>query len=157
MSETEENVHKNSKVSLRKVTRETFWQVIKLGVAEDQKKFVAPNAVSIAEAYFSPDEAWFRAIYADETPVGFLMLADNPAEAEYFLWRLMVDSKYQGMGFGRHAIGLLVEHVKTRPNATKLLTSCVPGEGSPFEFYKSLGFDPTGEVDDGEDVLELVF
>ena len=157
MSETEENVQRNSKVSLREVTRETFWQVIKLGVAEDQKKFVAPNAVSIAEAYFSPDEAWFRAIYADETPVGFLMLADNPAEAEYFLWRLMVDSKYQGMGFGRHAIGLLVEHVKTRPNATKLLTSCVPGEGSPFEFYKSLGFDPTGEVDDGEDVLELVF
>ena len=91
------------------------------------------------------------------TPVGFLMLSDDAKKAEYFLWRLMVDNKYQGMSFGRRAIELLVTHVKTRPNATKLLTSCVPGEGSPFNFYKSLGFEPTGEVDDGEDVMELLF
>ncbi|MCP4143631.1 MAG: GNAT family N-acetyltransferase [Chloroflexi bacterium] len=157
MTEKDEVIHKDSEISLREVTRETFWQVIKLGVAEEQKKFVAPNAVSIAEAHFYPEEAWFRAIYADETPVGFLMLSDTPKKAEYFLWRLMVDAKYQGMGFGRYAIDLLIKHVKARPNASKLLTSCVPGEGSPFNFYKKLGFEPTGEIEDGEDVMELNF
>jgi hypothetical protein len=30
--------------------------------------------------YFEP-KAWFRAIYADETPVGFVMLFDDPDEA----------------------------------------------------------------------------
>ncbi len=157
MTKKEDYVHRGSKVTLREVTRETFWQVIKLGVAKDQRIFVAPNAVSIAEAHFYPEEAWFRAIYADETPVGFLMLEDKPEEGSYFLWRLMVDEKYQGMGFGKRGVELLTEHVKTRPRAAKLLTSYSPGEGSPFGFYKKLGFEPTGEVLDGEDVMELIF
>ena len=157
MAEKDEIIHKGSEVSLREVTRDNLDEVLRLKVAEAQRKFVAPNSTSIAQAHFYPEEAWFRAIYAGETPIGFLMLSDDPKKAEYFLWRLMVDGKYQGMGFGRHAITLLVAHVKTRPNATKLLTSCVPGEGSPFEFYNTLGFEPTGEVDDGEDVMELIF
>ncbi|MBT3714394.1 MAG: GNAT family N-acetyltransferase [Anaerolineae bacterium] len=157
MAEKDEIIHKGSEVSLREVTRDNLDEVLRLKVAEAQRKFVAPNSTSIAQAHFYPEEAWFRAIYADETPVGFLMLSDDAKKAEYFLWRLMVDNKYQGMSFGRRAIELLVTHVKTRPNATKLLTSCVPGEGSPFNFYKSLGFEPTGEVDDGEDVMELLF
>jgi diamine N-acetyltransferase len=157
MMTEEKKVQKNSKISLREVNPENFWPVINLSVADDQDKFVASNAASIAQAYFYREEAWFRAIYADETPVGFLMLSDNPEKKEYFLWRLMVDKKYQGMGFGRRGVELLVEHVKSRPGATKLGTSCVPGEGSPFEFYKSIGFKPTGEVEDGEDVLELAF
>ncbi len=157
MMTEEKKVQKNSKISLREVNPENFWPVINLSVADDQDKFVASNAASIAQAYFYREEAWFRAIYADETPVGFLMLSDNPEKKEYFLWRLMVDKKYQGMGFGRRGVELLVEHVKSRPGATKLGTSCVPGEGSPIEFYKSIGFKPTGEVEDGEDVLELAF
>ncbi len=157
MTEKDKIIHKNSHISLREVTRENLGEILRLKVAEAQNKFVAPNSVSIAQAHFYPDEAWFRAIYADETPVGFLMLEDEPAKASYFLWRLMVDDKYQGMGFGRRAIELLVEHVKTRPNATKLLTSCVPGKGSPFGFYKNLGFEPTGEIEDGEDIMELLF
>ena len=81
-------------------------------------QFVANNAVSIAEAHFHP-EAWFRAIYADETAVGFIMLHDenlrpDPRQADYyFLWRLMVDARYQGMGFGRRGVGLLVELVRS--------------------------------------------
>ena len=61
-----------TKITLRDVTQETFRSVAKLSVADDQKNFVAPNAFSIAEASFS-DEAWFQAIYADETPVGCLV------------------------------------------------------------------------------------
>lgn len=51
------------------------------------------------------------------------------------------------------AIELLIEHVKTRPGATELGVSCVPGEGSPCPFYEKLGFVYTGEEDDGELVL----
>lgn len=48
-------------VSLREVTQETVRQVVGLKVAPAQEKFVAGNAISIAEAYFEP-KAWFRAI-----------------------------------------------------------------------------------------------
>ena len=156
MSE-KENMSRHSEVTLREVTRENLGVVLNLTVSEAQRKFVASNAKSIAQAHFYPEKAWFRAIYAGETPVGFLMLSDEANKAEYFLWRLMVDERYQGMDFGRRAMLLLIEHVKTRPNATKLETSCVPGAGSPCAFYKRLGFEPTGEVDDGEEVMELVF
>lgn len=142
-------------VSLREVTADTVRAVCDLQVAEHQRHFVAPNAVSIAQAYFEQENAWFRAVYADETPVGFLMLDDDPANAEYYLWRLMIDERYQGLGYGRAALELLIAHVRTRPGASELFTSCVPGEGSPCPFYERMGFVYTGAVDDGELVMRL--
>ena len=123
-------------------------------LSEVQKRMVAPNSISIAQAHFS-EYAWFRAIYAGEKPVGFLMLYDNPQEQEYFLWRLMIAGPYQGMGFGRRAIELLVAYVRTRPGATELRTSCGQGVGSPISFYRELGFQPTGEVVGAEIELRL--
>ena len=145
-----------SPVSLREVTRENLREVLRLEVHPEQKQFVASNAVSIAQAYFERESAWFRAIYAGETPVGFLMLFDNPAESEYFLWRFMIDARFQGLNFGWRALELLVEQVRTRPGAVKLGVSCVPTDGGPGPFYEKFGFVYTGEEDEGELVMELV-
>jgi diamine N-acetyltransferase len=146
---------RDAEVALREITRETVRAILRLDVAETQRGFVAPNAVSIAQAYFQREEAWFRAIYAGETPVGFLMLYDDPEKPEYFLWRFMIDARYQGMGFGRRALHLLIEHVKTRPGAKELGVSCVPGTGGPCPFYEKIGFVYTGEEDHGELVMKL--
>ena len=146
-------INKNSTVTLREVNKESLRPVLLLNVAPEQKRFVHSNAYSIAQAYFQREAAWFRAIYADETPVGFVMLSDEPTIPEYYLWRFMIDARYQGYGFGRRALELLFKHVKTRPGAKEIFTSCMPGEGSPYEFYEKLGFAPTGEVDDGEVVM----
>lgn len=146
---------KNSTITLRELSAETLRPILSLEVAETQKNFVAPNAVSVAQAYFQRDRAWFRGIYADEAPVGFLMLYDNPQENTYFLWRFMIDARYQGMGYGRRAIELLINHVKTRPNATELKVSYVPGEGTPGPFYAKMGFVETGEVEHGENIMSL--
>ena len=134
-------------VSLREITEETVREVCNLSdtLTPPRKFMVAPNALSIAQAHFT-DNAWFRAIYADETPVGFLMLYDDPQEAEYFLWRLMIAGPHHGKGFGRRAIGLLIDHVRTRPGATVLETSCGQGPGSPEGFYRKLGFERNGQV-----------
>lgn len=146
---------KDSAVSLRKVTKENLDDVLTLKVKPDQQSFVASNAVSIAEAHFE-EKAWFRAIYADEAPVGFVMLYDDPQAGEYYLWRFMIDARYQGHHFGERAIQLLIDYVRTRPDATELLLSYVPAEGSPQPFYSRLGFVETGEVSDGENVMRLV-
>jgi diamine N-acetyltransferase len=144
-------------VSLQAISKESLPAILALAVADQQKHFVATNAVSIAEAHFEPEHAWFRAIYANETPVGFLMLYDDPAEPEYFLWRFMIDARYQGLGYGRRALLLLIDHVKRRPGATTLGVSCVPGEGSPCPFYEKMGFVYTGEIVDGERVMRLTW
>jgi diamine N-acetyltransferase len=143
-----------AEVTLREVTRDTVRAVCRLQVGPGQDRFVAPNAVSIAEAYFEP-KAWFRAIYAGEEPVGFVMLYDDPEKAEYHLWRFMVAATHQGKGHGRRALELVVDHLRSRPGARELLASYVPGEGGPKGFYQLFGFTDTGEIDDGEVVCRL--
>ena len=128
--------------------------VIDLAVLPEQTEFVAPNAVSIAQAYVSPD-AWPRAIYADGEPVGFVMVSLQPEKPQYYLWRFMVAGPHQGKGYGWAALQAVVEFVRAQPNASELLCSYVPGEGSPGPFYLSFGFEETGEVHDGERVIRL--
>ena len=144
----------SAEVTLREITAETVRAVCDLAVRDDQRCFVAPNGTSIAEAHFS-EHAWFRAVHAGDEPVGFLMLYDDPEKPEYFLWRFMIDRRHQGKGYGKRAMALLIDHVRTRPKATALLTSAVMQPGTPQPFYEALGFVATGEVDDGEAVLRL--
>ncbi len=143
----------DAEVTFREVTKETLREILLLKVSPEQEDFVAPNEISIAEAYFSPDVAWFRAIYHGETPVGFVMLEADEAKPRYYLWRFMIDARYQRTGVGRRALELLFEHVRARPGAKELWTSIVPGEGSPGPFYERLGFVYTGEEDEGELVM----
>jgi len=134
-------------ITLREVTGQTVRQICRLSdsLPAGQRRMVAPNAVSIAEAYFEP-RFWFRAIYAGEEPIGFLMLLDDPAVPRYFLWRFMIARPFQGQGFGRQAMQLLIDHVRSRPGATVLGVSCGEGENNPEGFYRKLGFCRTGEM-----------
>ncbi len=156
MSEQEKQPNPNAVVTLREVTKDTLDDILELKVKPEQRQFVADNAVSIAEAHFE-EKAWFRAIYADETPVGFLMLYDDPEATDYYLWRFMIDARYQRLGYGDRALQLLIDYVRSRPDATELLVSYVPAEGSPEPFYRRAGFVDTGQVHDGENVMNLVF
>ena len=149
-----------TQVSLREITSETVRSVTKLSVAESQKGFVAPNAVSLAQALFSP-EAWYRAIYSAEELVGFVMLEDEslqtppPEEPGIGVWRFMIDEKFQGRGIGRAALLLVIEHARSKGIFKTLELSYVPGPGCPEPFYLGLGFRHTGKVDEGEVILEL--
>jgi diamine N-acetyltransferase len=97
--------------------------------------------------------------------VGFVMIsdgilqevldADDDIVGPYFLWRLLIDHRFQGRGYGAATIDAVVRYVRTRPNAEVLLTSCKAGEGSPQPFYLHYGFEKTGEVKWGEDLLRL--
>lgn len=155
MSEQDKNLTSDAIVSLREVTKDNLGEILRLKVKPEQEKFVANNAISIAQAHFEP-KAWFRAVYADETAVGFVMLYDDPETSDYFLWRFMIDSRYQGMHFGERAMKLLIEYVRSLPDATELMVSYVPEDGSPEPFYSRLGFIHTGEIHDDEKVMKLI-
>lgn len=148
MSETNDNV------TLREITKDTVRTIVKLKVAPGQEQFVASNGMSIAEAHYSSDVAWFRAIYSGDKPVGFVMLNDDPAKPEYYLWRFMIDERFQGRGIGQRALQLVMDYVRTRPGATTLLTSVVPGKGTPGPFYEKMGFVYTGEEDESELIMK---
>jgi diamine N-acetyltransferase len=134
-----------------------------LAVRPDQTTFVATVAKSYADAAADPaSHPIMWGIYAADEPVGFVMLSDGaePIEEEpgrwpYGLWRLLIDARHQRRGYGRAALDLVVDYLATRPDATELFTSVVPGAGSALPFYERYGFVQTGEIDEGELVLRL--
>ena len=141
-------------VTLREITKDTLRSILKLQVTPEQNQFVASNAVSVAQAHYE-EKAWYRAIYADEEPVGFVMLYLNPEETEYFLWRFMIDARFQGKGYGYQAMQQVIEFVRSQPGATEMGLSYVPAEGGPGPFYRKLGFIDTDEWEDEERVMRL--
>jgi diamine N-acetyltransferase len=149
-------------VSLREITEDNRAAVEALAVTEEQSQYVASVAESLVEAAQLPDaKPWYRAVYADDEPVGFVMISDgitvdNPEYVgPYYLWRLLVDHRFQGRGYGTATLDLVVEHVRKRPDARVLLVSHVVGPTSPVTFYQQYGFRLTGEVHDGEPMLEF--
>jgi len=150
-------------VHFRQITAETVVEICRLSetLTAQQRDMVADNALSIAQAHFS-DNAWMRAIYADDTPIGFIMTHagsdyDDGIDCEgVFLWRFMIAGPSQGKGYGRKSMELLLDHLRSQ-GATELYTSCGQGEGSPEGFYKKLGFVATGEYYDDEVELRLVW
>lgn len=96
---------------LEKVTRKNVWELLRLHVSPEQENFVAPNDLSLIEAYIAISgngNALPFGIYDDDTPVGFLMIGydvddsyENPpaiAWHNYSIWRFMIDEKYQRRG-----------------------------------------------------------
>ncbi|HUF01711.1 MAG TPA: GNAT family N-acetyltransferase [Gaiellaceae bacterium] len=140
-------------VTLREITADTVRQVTALDVTPEQRGLVASNAVSIAQAYFEP-KAWFRAVAAGDELVGFVMVYRERAASTFHVWRFMVDARHQGRGYGRRAMELLIEEARS-DGATEVTLSVVPGDGSALDFYAGLGFEETGEIDDGEVAMRL--
>lgn len=147
-------------VNLREITDENRDAVCALHVRPDQEQFVASVVRSLEEAAATPEGApWYRAIYAGDEPVGFVMLSWNVTPVPgilgpYFLWRLLIDEHHQRRGFGRAALSQVIELVRA-DGATELLTSYHPADGEPWPFYRRFGFEPTDEIQDGEIVIRL--
>ena len=125
------------------------------------RRVVEDNVHSIAEAHFS-ETAWMRAIYADDTPIGFIMTHTGSDYEDgidcpgVFLWRFMIAGTHHGKGYGRQALEKLIRQLKAL-GVPVLYTSCCQGEGSPEGFYRKLGFIPTGGYygDEIELILQL--
>ena len=155
---------------LEKVTGKNVWEILKLEVLDDQKYFVAGNDTSIIEAYIAitgNGHAFPFGIYEGDTPVGFIMIGfdvddywdDAPeiARGNYNLWRLMIDKKYQGKGYGKEAVRLALEFINTFPcgSAEYCWLSYEPENKAARNIYSSFGFSETGEMD-GEELIAVL-
>ena len=143
-------------VSLATIGPDDERSVRVLRTHKTQEQFVAPMAASFAHALF-PEEVdgaplvpWMRAIIADGIPVGFVMLALTTSHhPEPYLWRFLIDRMHQRRGIGGRALDLVEDACRAMGDRT-LLTSWVPGRGSPEAFYLRRGYEPTGQIVDGE-------
>ncbi|WP_232660578.1 GNAT family N-acetyltransferase [Pseudonocardia sp. TRM90224] len=152
---------KPDEVTLVEITPSNVREVARLATHHSQERFVATMAASFQDALVPelvggvPAVPWMRAIAADGELVGFVMVAEASAtEPDPYLWRLLIDRRHQRRGIGARVVELLAEHVRNE-GARGLTVSWAEGLGGPEQFYRKLGFVPTGEIEDGEIVARL--
>ena len=143
-------------MTLREITRDNWLPCVRLKVAPEQEPFVASNGVSLAQSKYEPE--WIPlALYNDEEMVGFVMYGVNRDEGKYWILRVMVDRRYQGHGYGRAAMRLLLERLRAIPGCDEVAISYEPENEVARHLYASCGFRETGEVLEGETVARLSF
>ena len=147
-------------IHLKKITWDDCDDIFKLKVAKEQKLFVAKNSESIIDAYFAITEegksVFPFGIYNDNKAVGFLMISYNCiwrdnldfAKNSYYIWRFMIDKRYQRKGYGREALKLALDFVRTSPCgvAEYCWLSYEPENEVARKLYLSMGFEEKPEL-----------
>ena len=156
-------------IHLEKITWDNYEQLCKLRVKKEQDDYVARNNESLIHAYVAISEGQTRpfpfGIYLGKKPVGFVMIGYNGYEDgdpefmknTYFIWRLMIDKRYQGRGYGREAIRQALNFVRTWPcgQAELCEISFEPENEVARALYHACGFVENGEKDGDELVAVL--
>ncbi|MEC0256592.1 GNAT family N-acetyltransferase [Paenibacillus lautus] len=155
-------------ITLRKITLDNRRSIFNLEVSEDQRRFVASNLSSVASCYVlatNEGHPFPFAIYADEQPVGFVMITyritgyDLPtiADDSYCILRLMIDKQYQNRGYGREAMKKILEFIRTFP-AGPAQFCWIPYKAenaAAKKLYESYGFRDNGEIIENEQITVL--
>lgn len=145
-------------IKLKEIDKNNWLEAIGLEVYLEQKDYVAPNAVSLAEAYVQPGGLGLQplAIYLDETLIGFAMYGRHPEhERGQWIQRFMIDQRYQGQGYGKAALLLLLELLKSKDDCREIGLCVNPDNAAAQAFYRSFGFVDTGRIHSGELIYSL--
>ena len=142
-------------ITFREITSDNYSQVLNLKItpAQEAAKFVSPVVRSLADAWFYRDEdiTYPKAIYAKEDLVGFIMYDLDPEAKQVFIWRFLIDQRYQGKGYGRQTIEAVVEMAKQQTQMTKVVADYVDGNEPMKKILLGLGFEETGFDQDSQE------
>ena len=141
-------------VTLREVDRKNYLEVIKLAVSEEQKEYIASNVFSLAQAKVQP-ECVPLAIYSDNDLVGFVMYCMDVDDNEYWIYRVMIDTRHQNRGYGRAALLNVIDIIQADKKYNKIYLSFEPENTVAKKLYEKLGFIPDGRIIHGEIVYCL--
>ncbi|MFC3032660.1 GNAT family N-acetyltransferase [Pseudoalteromonas fenneropenaei] len=138
-------------ISLQPITQANYAAVCDLDVCPLQQDYVACNMWSLVEAFYNQGHTC-RAIYQDDTPVGFLMWVQG-SDTRVSIWRFMIDSAFQQQGIGRQALSLALDEIKSTPGLTNIEICYNPSNPVAKDFYSQFGFVEVGMDEDNEDML----
>ncbi len=141
------------------ITKDNWVKAISLRVREDQVKFVASNAVSLAQLNFL-ENFHAKGIYLGDEMIGFTLYGIDEDDHEYWIYRMMIDQKHQGKGYGKQAIKLLIDDIKNiKENHHQTITlSYEPSNEHAKRIYEKMGFQEIdGLIIGGEQVSQFTF
>ena len=142
-------------IQLKPVTGDNLEDVLALKVYENQEDFVSTTAESLAQAYVYAKTAFPFAVCCGQDVVGFIMMGYYEEKRYYTLWKLLIDRKYQGRGYGRKALELGVAFLKEKFRVSEVYTGVLPENRAAKDLYRSAGFTETGLFENGMEELCL--
>lgn len=143
-------------VSLGDITKENFWDCIALEVGGNQSEFVTSNAISLAQSKYQP-ECIPLGIFSDGEMVGFAMYCIDADDGEYWIYRMMIDHRYQSRGLGTKTLALLLERIKQDRTHHCVMLGVHRESVSAVALYERFGFKFTGQVFGRENIMKYEY
>ncbi len=113
----------------------------KLEVAESQKTYVANVATILGRAYiyrnYRSRAFW---VYLGEQAVGMGLYYDCPERNNYDFSQLFIDQRFQGRGYGKAAVRLILDEMRKDGKYAKVTLCYVEGNHAARKMYENFGF-----------------
>ncbi|HEM5082530.1 TPA: GNAT family N-acetyltransferase [Streptococcus suis] len=133
-------------IRLELVNKDNFEAVLQVQLAPEDQRRVASVEYSLAQAWLYRDsEVLFPyAVKSGQLTVGFLLLSNQPMENSYYIWRLLIDQKYQNQGFGKEVIRQVLRRARDDQQCHKVTVNYVIGNHKMRYILEKLGFQSVG-------------
>ncbi|HEL1662231.1 TPA: GNAT family N-acetyltransferase [Streptococcus suis] len=144
-------------IRLELVNKDNFDQVLDLEVAPKDQRRVASVEYSLAQAWLYREDGHLLpyAVKSGQKVVGFVLLSIQE-DKSYYVWRLLIDKKYQNRGHGKEVIRQILVLAKEDTLCQKVTMNYVIGNHKMRYILEKFGFQSVGMI--GQEIkMELTF
>ncbi|MEV0809477.1 GNAT family N-acetyltransferase [Micromonospora sp. NPDC050200] len=141
-------------VTLRSVDDDNWRDVADIAPRDDQRTWVAALAARYLVLTMRSDVWTSLAVYADETVVGHVMWGVDD-DGSRWIGGMVIGAAEQDRGVGRAVVRTLADWLAAQAGGSVVRLSYHPDNTPAARLYTSLGFTPTGTLEDDELVAEL--
>jgi diamine N-acetyltransferase len=141
-------------VTLRAVDDANWRAVADVAPRDDQRDWVPALAARYLVLTMRSDVWTSLAVYADEAVVGHVMWGVDD-DGSRWIGGMVIDAAEQDRGVGRAAVRSLADWLAIQDGGHPVRLSYHPDNAPAARLYTSLGFAPTGAMEDDELVAEL--
>ena len=145
-----------SNIELIDVTSDNWDEVCCLYPGKEGIHFVASNSYSIVQSKY--EDGWLiKAVTANKKIVGFTMYGYSNELQAYELCRFMIDYHYQGNGYGKEALKVIIDEMQKHFHCSEIYLSTAPNNDKAKHIYGFAGFIPTGGTCGEGNEIEDIF
>ena len=127
-------------IRLINIDKKNYQNIISLDPGEIDKKYVDNIADCILE-YLYLRKSIIKAIYLDDTPIGFVMIEDK--HNNKWIRQFLIDKKYQNKGFGQIALKLILRYIQKKYQSKNVYLST--NNELAIYIYLKFGFNETND------------
>jgi diamine N-acetyltransferase len=141
-------------VLLEPIDRTNYRKLFNMQLRPEQIPFVTPPRWTLARCYVRLFGDRFEhlphLIRAGDEVAGYVTtVCDAHSSYNYWIDDIMIDAEHQGKGFGRAAMVATLKMIVARyPRCKAVQLTCFRSNTNAAALYVSLGFEPTGRVDE---------